>query len=119
MSQKNADDVNGVGSGLGLYLCLGEWFWSRGASFLIRALSLHGLSGAFLLLGNEGAGTNADNDADNDSGEGAEEPARKPMSGLEFASASSLVESDDDTYEPTPVVIPVRRPLVALNQVAC
>lgn len=104
MSQKNANDVNG----------LGEWFWSRGVSFLIRALSLHGLSGAFLLLGGEGAGTNPDGDAD----DGADELAHDSMSGLELASATPLKDGDDDTYEPAPVVIPLRRPLVALNQVA-
>ncbi len=86
---------------------LGEWFWSRGLPWLIRALSLHGLSGSFSLLGNEAAPGDA-------AGQGtSDEPdlANDSMSTL-------FVDTDDDTYEPAPVAIPLRRPLTALAQMA-
>jgi hypothetical protein len=88
---------------------LGEWFWSRGVSCLIRALSLHGLSGSSSLLGDDGT---APGDAvDRGGSAGDPDLANDSMSTL-FANA------DDDAYEPTPVVIPVRGALTALNQVA-
>ncbi len=111
MTRNEVNEVNEVND-------LRDWFWSRGVSFLIRALSLHGLSGACLLLGAEEAATNFDSDAHGNAGEGADEPARDSMLGLELASAMPLGGSDDDAYEPSPMVIPLGRPLVALNQVA-
>jgi hypothetical protein len=114
MSQHDANEVDSVNE----LNDLRDWFWSRGVSFLIRALSLHGLSGTFLLLGAEEAGTNLDSDEHGDASEGADEPARDSMLGFELASAVLLGESDDDAYEPSPMVIPLKRPLVALNQVA-
>ena len=114
MSQSDAEEVNYVNE----VNDLRDWFWSRGVSFLIRALSLHGLSGALLLLGAEEAGTNVDSDERGEASDGADEPTRDSMLGFELASALPLGESDDDAYEPSAVVIPLRRPLVALKQVA-
>jgi hypothetical protein len=114
MSQHDANEVDSVNQ----VNDLRDWFWARGVSFLIRALSLHGLSGAFLLLGAEEAGTNVDSDEHGDASDGADEPARDSMLGFELASAMPLGGSDDDGYEPPPMVIPLKRPLVALNQVA-
>jgi hypothetical protein len=114
MSQHDANEVDSVNE----VNDLRDWFWSRGVSFLIRALSVHGLSGAFLLLGAEEAGTNVDSNEHEDVSEDADEPARDSMLGFELASAMSLGGSNDDAYEPSPMVIPLERRLVALNQVA-
>jgi hypothetical protein len=114
MSQHDANEVDSVNE----VNDLRDWFWARGVSFLIRALSLHGLSGAFLLLGAEEAGTNVDSDEHGDASDGADEPARDSLLGFDIASAVTLGGSDDDAYEPTPMVIPLEHPLVALNQVA-
>jgi hypothetical protein len=114
MSQHDATEVHSTNE----VNALRDWFWSRGVSFLIRALSLHGLSGACLLLGAEDAGTNVDSDEHGDASEGADEPAGDSMLGFELAIAMPLGRSDDDAYEPPPMVIPLKRPLVALNQVA-
>ena len=71
MSQHDTNEVDSLNE----VNDLRDWFWSRGVSFLIRALSLHGLSGAFLLLGAEEAGTNVDSDEHGDASDGGDEPA--------------------------------------------
>jgi hypothetical protein len=114
MSQHDTNEVDSLNE----VNDLRDWFWSRGVSFLIRALSLHGLSGAFLLLGAEEAGTNVDSDEHGDASDGGDEPARDSMLGFELASAKPLGGSDDDAYEPPPMVVPLKHPLVALDQVA-
>lgn len=116
MSQKNANEVAGDADleprvpVSGWCLHLGDWFWSQGVSLVIRALSLHGSSGAFSPFGSEGP----TEDAERSTSEGADAcgGARESMSRLELESVPRL--SEDDGYEPAPVVIQLRRPLVAV-----
>jgi len=104
MHRKNAKDVDDVS----------EWFWTRGVSALLRALSSHGLSGACLLLGSEAAGKSEGADTEPSF---EDEGHTDAMSFLDPARAHS--SSDDGDYEPVPLVVPVRRPLVAWSSATC